>query len=193
MQEETSKRAVWEARRSGVEDGDGGVQAAQRRHVELERVAEPERYPLIVVLDHLEDPQNFGAILRSCETLGVRAVVYPKDRSSQITPAVIRASAGAIYHLDLAKVVNIAGALEKLREAGYWIYGTAEDGVSLDEFSAPMPLALVLGNEGRGVSNRVAKMADGHIRIPLVGKVESLNVSVAAGILLYSLSRGLKR
>ncbi len=168
---------------------DQGVVAyvASERQMALETLLDrKDHYPVVVIVDHVEDPYNFGAILRTAETLGIKGIIYPKDRNSQLTAGVIKASSGAVHHLDLVKVVNLASAVERLKEAGYWIYGTADDGaVSLPEFTPNYPMALVLGNESRGVSNRLSKMMDVTVRIPLKGKVSSLNVSVAAGILIY--------
>ncbi|MGE4169462.1 MAG: 23S rRNA (guanosine(2251)-2'-O)-methyltransferase RlmB [Candidatus Margulisiibacteriota bacterium] len=152
-----------------------------------------EDYPFVVALDHLEDPYNFGAILRSCEQFGVKAVIFPKDRSCQITPGVIKASAGALYHLTLIRVVNIGQALERLKQEHYWIYGTdVETGRPLESFQPNFPMVLVMGNEGRGMATRTTKICDESVHITTKGQLDSLNVSVAAGILIHSLSQHLE-
>jgi 23S rRNA (guanosine2251-2'-O)-methyltransferase len=151
-----------------------------------------ENYPFIIAIDHLQDPYNFGAILRTCEILGVKAVVYPKDRNCQITPGVIKASSGAISHLDMIKVVNLAQAIKTLDSNGYWIYGADSNaGVSLNEIKVQAPIVLVVGNEQKGISTRVSSMLHSSINIPATGKTQSLNVSVATGIITYVLSQQL--
>ncbi|NBV42017.1 23S rRNA (guanosine(2251)-2'-O)-methyltransferase RlmB [bacterium] len=148
------------------------------------------RHPILLIVDHLEDPFNFGAILRSAELFGAKGVIYPKDRNTTLTPGVIKAASGAIHYLDLVKVVNIGNTLDRLKAEGYWIYSThVEHGVPLPEIEPNFPMVLVVGNEGKGVSNRVQKMADVSLNIPTVGNLESLNVSVATGIALYHFSQ----
>lgn len=150
--------------------------------------AHPDHYPIVLALDHIEDPYNFGAILRTAEQMGVRAVIFPKDRSCQITPGVIKASSGAIHYLEMVRVVNVAQSLDALRNAGYWLIGTQiEEGTPLPDFTPVFPMVLVLGNEAKGQSRRISKMVDSHIYIPTNGRVSSLNVSVAAGILAYTI------
>ncbi len=147
----------------------------------------PKDYPIIVILDHLEDPHNMGAIARTCAGLGVKAMLYPKDRQAPINSGTVKSSAGGIYHINLVKITNVADTLLKLRDAGYWIFGTdSETGEPLTRMKPQFPCALVVGNEGSGISNRVLKMVDLNIRIPMSGRMESLNVSVATGIILYT-------
>ena len=157
-------------------------------HTPLEAILKkPEEFPIIVVLDHLEDPHNMGAIARTCAGLGVKAMLYPKDRQAPISSGTIKASAGGIYHINLVKITNVADTLLKLRDAGYWIFGTdSETGEALPRVKPQFPCALVVGNEGSGISHRVLKMVDLNVRIPMSGRMESLNVSVATGIILYS-------
>jgi 23S rRNA (guanosine2251-2'-O)-methyltransferase len=153
-------------------------------------IAHKEDTQLIVALDHIEDPYNFGAILRTCETLGVKSVIFPKDRNAQMTPGTIKASSGAVHHLNLVKVTNIAQSLIQLKKAGFWVYGSiAEEGEALDQVNPAFPMVLVMGNENKGLSKRVTSLLDGRLAIPMSGQVGSLNVSVAAGILIYALSR----
>jgi 23S rRNA (guanosine2251-2'-O)-methyltransferase len=153
-------------------------------------VMNPKKYPLVLAVDHIEDPYNFGAIIRTAEIFGVKAIIYPKDRNSQITPGVIKVSSGAIHHLDIIKVVNLAQALQKLEKAGYWLYGAdSNQGTDLDTFSPSFPLVLVVGNEHKGISTRISKMLHLKVKIPTIGKTDSLNVSVATGVISYHLFR----
>ncbi|MEK9657858.1 MAG: 23S rRNA (guanosine(2251)-2'-O)-methyltransferase RlmB [bacterium] len=145
--------------------------------------------PLIVILDHIEDPHNMGAIFRSCEALGHPFVIFPKHRSSPIGTGSIRSSAGAIWHLNLCQVSNISQSLRELKKKGYWIYAASEhEGTSLTHVDLCQPAVLLLGNEHKGISPIHKKMVDFFIEIPLSGQVSSLNVSVAAGIILYTFS-----
>ena len=145
-----------------------------------------EKHPLIVILDHLEDPFNVGAIMRTCEGLGVSTIILAKNRQAPLNSGVIKASSGAAYHLNIIQVSNIAQAIEHCQKIGYWVYATdSEKGQNLDSFSPSKGSALVLGNENKGISQRVSKLVDHHIKIEMQGNIQSFNVSVAAGILLY--------
>ena len=145
-----------------------------------------EKHPLIVILDHLEDPFNVGAIMRTCEGLGVKAIILPKNRQAPLNSGVIKASSGAAYHLDIIQVSNISQAIEHCQKIGYWAYATdSEKGQELESFSPTQGSALILGNENKGISQRVSKLVDHHIKIEMKGNIQSFNVSVAAGILLY--------
>lgn len=147
-------------------------------------------FPLVLAVDHIEDPHNFGAIMRTCDCFGFKAIIFPKNRNVDLTASVIKASSGAVYHLNMIQVANIANSLKSLQQAGYWVYGTdMENSVPLNEFSPAFPLVVVMGNEGKGLSNRVADVCDQLISIPQEGNVSSLNVSVATGILTYNLSQ----
>lgn len=143
-----------------------------------------KEYPLIVVLDHLEDPHNFGAIIRTCEALGVDGIVIPNDRSVGINATVVKTSAGAISHIKIAKVSNIYATINKLKGLGYWIVSTDMEGVNYNEIDYKVPICLVIGNEGKGVSKIVKDNADYIVTIPMSGKVNSLNASVSAGIII---------
>jgi 23S rRNA (guanosine2251-2'-O)-methyltransferase len=145
-----------------------------------------ENHPLIVILDHLEDPFNAGAIMRTCEGLGVKTIIIAKNRQAPINSGVIKASSGAAYHLNIIQVSNIAQAILHCQKIGYWVYATdSEKGKDLNSFSPSKGSALVLGNENKGISQRVSKLVDHHIKIEMKGNIQSFNVSVAAGILLY--------
>jgi 23S rRNA (guanosine2251-2'-O)-methyltransferase len=141
-----------------------------------------------VILDHLEDPYNFGAIMRTAVALGVDAIIYPKDRQVSITAGVIKASSGAAYKIPLVRVPNVAQCVETLKKHDIWVYGTnVENGEPLNRVRVNTPFALVVGNESKGVSKRISKLVDCNVHIPTTGRIESLNVSVATGILLYSM------
>ncbi len=143
---------------------------------------------LIVVLDELEDPHNLGAILRSASATGVHGVVIKKRNAAGLTPTVAKVSAGAIEHVKVAEVANISQTLKKLKELGYWVAGA--DGYKAQDYRHPKydsPLALVMGNEGKGISRLVKENCDFFVSIPMKGKIESLNASVACGVLLYEI------
>ncbi|MFO7697432.1 MAG: 23S rRNA (guanosine(2251)-2'-O)-methyltransferase RlmB [Anaerolineae bacterium] len=147
--------------------------------------------PLLLVLDELQDPQNVGALLRTAEAVGVHGVIIGAHRAAQITPAVSRASAGAAEHLLVCAVTNIAKALQSLRNMGLWIAGIEDLPEAQDYRQADLkrPLALVLGSEGQGLRRLVAKQCDYLLRIPMRGRINSLNVSVAGALVLYEALR----
>jgi 23S rRNA (guanosine2251-2'-O)-methyltransferase len=154
--------------------------------------------PLIVALDQIQDPQNLGSICRTAECAGVAGVVIPERRAAEVTPAVCKASAGAVEHLPVARVRNIADFLAEAREAACWCYGAsarepgaARRAVAYDEPDyAGSGVVLVLGSEGDGLRPRVAKACDELIALPLLGRIESLNVSAAAAAILYEILQG---
>jgi 23S rRNA (guanosine2251-2'-O)-methyltransferase len=147
--------------------------------------------PLIVVLDQIQDPQNLGAICRSAECAGATGVVIGERRSAEVTPAVCKASAGAVEHLPIARVRNIADFVAEAKGAGIWCYG-ADGGAPLayDAVDFDGPVAIVLGSEGRGLRPRVAAACDALVAIPLRGRIESLSVAAAAAVLLYAAASG---
>lgn len=146
---------------------------------------------LIVVLDQIQDPQNLGAICRSAECAGATGVVIAERRSAEVTPAVCKASAGAVEHLPIVRVRNIADFLAEAKEAGIWCYG-ADGGAPLSYEAVDFdgPVAIVLGSEGRGLRPRVASACDVLVAIPLRGRIESLSVGAAAAVLLYAAAGG---
>lgn len=146
-----------------------------------------DELPFILALDTLEDPQNVGSLMRSAEAVGVHGILLPERRAVGITPAVSRASAGAVEHLLVATVVNLARALEQLKAADVWIVGVEETPQSqrYTDVDLNMPLALVLGSEGRGMRPLIRKTCDLLVEIPMRGRIHSLNVSVAGSLLLY--------
>ena len=145
--------------------------------------------PLIVVCDELSDPHNLGAVIRTADAAGAHGVIIPKRRSVGLTWAVGKASAGAVEHLPVARVGNLASTLEELKARGLWVYAADMDGAPWCQTDFTGPVALVIGSEGRGVSRLVKEKADFVVSLPLKGKINSLNASVAAGILCYEVSR----
>ena len=156
----------------------------------LEEAASRGETPLIVICDELSDPHNLGAILRSAECAGAHGVIIPKRRSVGLTATVAKASAGAIEYMKVAKVGNVNNAIAELKEKGVWIYGTAAEG-SIPMYKADLtgPTAIVIGNEGDGMSPLVRKNCDVMVHIPMKGRITSLNASAAASILLYEAVR----
>ncbi len=146
--------------------------------------------PLLVVCDELSDPHNLGAILRTAECAGAHGVIIPKRRSVGLTAVVGKASAGAIEYMPVARVSNIAATLRELKQRGVWIFGTAAEGATpLYDADLTLPAAIVIGNEGVGMSRIVAEQCDFKVSIPMKGRISSLNASTAAAILLYEAVR----
>jgi 23S rRNA (guanosine2251-2'-O)-methyltransferase len=145
---------------------------------------------ILVVLDGIEDPHNLGAIIRTAHAAGAAGIVIPERRAAGVTDVVAKAAAGALEHLPVIRVTNINRTLEELKERGYWIYGLDERGAEdYDRVQFSTPTALVLGAEGKGLHEQVRKHCDVLVRIPMAGKISSLNVSVAAGIVLFEWKR----
>jgi 23S rRNA (guanosine2251-2'-O)-methyltransferase len=161
--------------------------AAAQRYADLDGVAACE---MLVVLDGVEDPHNLGAIIRTAHAAGAGAVVIPERRAAGITDVVAKAAAGALEHLPVVRVTNINRALEELKQRGFWIYGLDERGtVTYDRVEYASPAAVVLGGEGKGLHEQVRKHCDALVRIPVAGRIPSLNVSVAAGVMLFEWRR----
>lgn len=165
---------------------------SSKQYTDIDSVITAKRgeYSLIVVLDGVEDPHNLGAILRTADAVGADGVIIPERRAVGITGTVAKASAGASEHLPVAKVTNIARTLEELKAKNLWIVGLDERGKqSYDSVDYKMNCVLVFGAEGKGLHDLVAKKCDFLVSIPMLGKVPSLNVSVAAGVVLYEVVR----
>jgi len=163
-----------------------------KQYNDLDDVVAAKRgqFSLVVVLDGVEDPHNLGAILRTADAAGADGVVIPERRAAGVTPTVTKASAGASEHLPIAKVTNIGRTLEELKSKNLWIVGLDERAPqNYDSLDYKMDCAIVLGAEGKGVHELVRKKCDFLISIPMLGKVPSLNVSVAAGVMLYEIVR----
>jgi 23S rRNA (guanosine2251-2'-O)-methyltransferase len=156
----------------------------------LEEALEREGTPLLLVLDGVQDPHNLGACLRSADAAGVAAVIVPRDRAAGLTPAVRKVAAGAAETVPLVSVVNLARTLRALKERGIWLVGT-DDSADRSHFESDLtgPLALVMGSEGEGLRRLTRDCCDQLVAIPMAGAVESLNVSVAAGVVLYEAVR----
>ena len=148
-----------------------------------------KEYPLVVLLDHIEDPHNFGAIIRSCEAFGVDAIIIPNDRSVDITGTVVKASVGTIEKVKIIKVTNLNNTIKKLKDYGYWVVGTDMEGTVYTDIDYKMKTALIIGNEGKGISRLVSENCDYLAKIPMSGTVNSLNASVACGIFLAEINR----
>jgi 23S rRNA (guanosine2251-2'-O)-methyltransferase len=148
----------------------------------------PER-SLVLVLDHIEDPQNLGAILRSADVFAADLVLAPRRRSAPLTDAAVKASAGAAAYAPLALVPNLAEALRKLKKAGYWLFAADSGGASLSEADISERAVFALGNEGAGLSRLIKEECDFALSIPMAGHVDSLNVSAAAAVLMYEYRR----
>ena len=168
--------------------------AAVREYVSVEDILQIARdkgeQPLIVVCDELSDPHNLGAILRSAECAGAHGVIIPKRRSVGLTATVAKASAGAMEYMKVARVSNINAAMQELKDKGVWIFGTAaEEAIPMYKADLKGPAAIVIGNEGVGMSQLVRKNCDVIVSIPMAGRISSLNASAAASILLYEAVR----
>jgi 23S rRNA (guanosine2251-2'-O)-methyltransferase len=156
--------------------------------VELEELIDAAR--LLVILDGVEDPHNLGAIIRTAHAAGANAIIVPERRSAPLTETVERAAAGALEHLPVARVINVSQSLERLKTSGFWIYGLDERASeSYDAVDFISPTVFVLGGEGKGLHQGVQKHCDVLVRIPMAGAVSSLNVSVAAGVVLFEWRR----
>ena len=156
----------------------------------LARVRERGQPPFLIALDGVEDPHNLGAVIRTAEAAGAHGVVVPRRRAAGLGPATARAAAGATAHLPVVGVANLVAALEHLKTEGVWIVGADPGAPELyDSGSLVPPIALVVGGEGRGLHRLIRERCDRLVRIPLWGRVQSLNVSVAAGLLLYEVAR----
>lgn len=147
--------------------------------------------PFIVILDEIEDPHNLGSIVRTAELFGVHGIIIPKRRSASVSTTVYKSSVGAIEHVKIAKVTNINTVIEELKEQGIWVYGAD---IRATEYSYQVdfsgPCAIIIGNEGRGISKLTVQKCDKLIKIPMVGKINSLNASVAGGIIMYEVLKG---
>ena len=168
--------------------------AAVREYVTVESILESAaakgENPLLVICDEISDPHNLGAILRSAECAGAHGVIIPKRRSVGLTATVAKASAGAVEYMKVARVANLNSAIAELKEKGVWVFGTAAEGsVPMYRADLRVPAAIVIGNEGDGISPLVRKNCDMLLSIPMRGKISSLNASAAASILLYEALR----
>jgi 23S rRNA (guanosine2251-2'-O)-methyltransferase len=165
---------------------------ASQKYRSLDDVAERAR--MLVFLDGVEDPHNLGAVIRTAHAAGVDAIVIPERRAAGLTETVAKAAAGALEHLPVVRVGNLNRALDEIKDRGFWIYGVDERGTQdYDQAVYASPAAMVLGGEGKGIHEMVRKRCHAVVRIPMAGKISSLNVSVAAGIVLFDWKRRLER
>ncbi len=155
----------------------------------LKTAKERNEKPFIIICDEIEDPHNLGAIIRTAEATGVHGIIIPKRRSASLNATVAKSASGALEYMKVARVTNIANTIDYLKENGVWVFGADMDGddYTLTDFN--MPCAIVIGNEGKGIGTLTAKKCDGIISLPMCGKINSLNASVAAGILMYEVVR----
>ena len=166
----------------------------RRRYWELDELAaaalKQRPDPVLLMLDSLQDPQNLGSLSRTAEATGVHGIVLSRNRSPEITPAVVKASAGAAEHLRYARVANLSAALDSLKKLGFWAVGLAGDAPTrYTDFDYRRPLVLVVGAEGAGLHQLIRRKCDALVHIPMRGRVESLNAAVAGSILLYEVLR----
>ncbi len=155
-----------------------------------EKIRSSHGHSVVLILDNIEDPQNLGSLIRTAEASGVLGIIIPKDRAVGITPAVVKASAGAAFHLPVIRVTNLVAAMEELKKEGFWIVGAdAQGDQNLFEIKFDMNVGLVIGSEGKGVRPLVIKKCDFRIRIPMKGKVSSLNAAVSGAVILFEILR----
>ena len=176
---------------SGNENHQGIVAfAAVREYSTVDDIlayaAEKDEPPFIVILDEIEDPHNLGAIIRTAECAGVHGVIIPKRRSVGLSYTVGKASAGAIEYMRVARVTNIAALIDDLKSKGVWVYGADMNGTDYQKCNFSGACAIVIGNEGKGISRLVREKCDVIVSLPMKGQINSLNASVAAGIIMYS-------
>lgn len=194
---EISKQQFAELGATGESQGVAAV-IATRSYVPVDAILAAARKrgepAFLLVLDEIEDPHNLGALLRTAEAAGVHGVILPKHHSAPLSAVAIKASAGAALHLPIARVTNMVRALEELQGEGVWVVGTdAAADSAYDEFDFARPIAIVIGNEGKGIRRLVKERCDALVTIPMYGTVESLNASVAGGLVLFAAARARHR
>ena len=140
---------------------------------------------IVIILDHLEDPHNFGAIIRTCEAAGINSIIIPKDRSVKVNSTVMKTSAGTLERVDICMVTNLVSTIKQLKEHGFWIIGTDMEGTDYRKIDYKGKIAIVIGNEGKGLSRLTEENCDFIAKIPMYGTVNSLNASVAAALVIY--------
>lgn len=163
------------------------IEALEYEYADIDEIINENGF--IVMLDHLEDTHNFGAIIRTCEAAGVDGIIIPKDRSVSVNSTVMKTSSGAAVNVKICMVTNLVQTINYLKEKGYWIYASSMDGTNYTNEDYKTSTCIIIGNEGKGVSELVKKSADFILSIPMIGKINSLNASVAAGIFIYEVVR----
>ena len=159
------------------------------KYLTIDDIVKDDKSNFVVMLDSLEDPHNFGAIIRTCECAGVNYIIIPKNRSVSVNSTVYKTSAGAVNNVKIVEVVNLANTIKKLKDLGYWIYGADMDGKDYRSIDFTGKTCLVIGSEGHGIKQIVNKSCDEIVSLPMKGKINSLNASVAAGILIYEIMK----
>lgn len=187
----TPKKTLSDMTNGGVHQG-FVLKVSEFAYADLSEImtkAENEENPLILILDGLTDPHNLGSILRTADATNVTGIIIPKHRSVGVTPVVSKTSTGAVEHVPIARVTNLSQTLDTLKDKEFWIFGTDMNGTPSHKWNTKGKLALVIGNEGKGISHNIKKQVDEMITIPMKGHVQSLNASVAAAILMYEVFR----
>ncbi|HFZ6998559.1 TPA: 23S rRNA (guanosine(2251)-2'-O)-methyltransferase RlmB [Streptococcus agalactiae] len=187
----TPKKTLSDMTNGGVHQG-FVLKVSEFAYADLSEImtkAENEENPLILILDSLTDPHNLGSILRTADATNVTGIIIPKHRSVGVTPVVSKTSTGAVEHVPIARVTNLSQTLDTLKDKEFWIFGTDMNGTPSHKWNTKGKLALVIGNEGKGISHNIKKQVDEMITIPMNGHVQSLNASVAAAILMYEVFR----
>lgn len=187
----TPKKTLSDMTNGGVHQG-FVLKVSEFAYADLSEImtkAENEENPLILILDGLTDPHNLGSILRTADATNVTGIIIPKHRSVGVTPVVSKTSTGAVEHVPIARVTNLSQTLDTLKDKEFWIFGTDMNGIPSHKWNTKGKLALVIGNEGKGISHNIKKQVDEMITIPMNGHVQSLNASVAAAILMYEVFR----
>jgi len=159
------------------------------KYYSLEDVVKDNDSNFIVMLDSLEDPHNFGAIIRTCECAGVNYIIIPKKRSVSVNSTVYKTASGALSHMKIVEVVNLSNTIRKLKDLGYWVYGAEANGKDYRSIDFKGKTCLVIGSEGHGLKQIVTSSCDEIVSLPMKGKINSLNASVAAGILIYEIMK----
>ena len=155
----------------------------------LDYAKEKGEMPFIIICDGIEDPHNLGAIIRTAEAAGVHGIIIPKRRSASLNATVAKSASGALEYMKVARVTNITNTIDYLKENGVWVFGADMDGTDYEKIDFNCPAAIVIGNEGKGIGELTAKKCDQIVMLPMNGKINSLNASVAAGILMYEVVR----
>lgn len=188
----------WTPKKTLSEMSDGAVhqgfvlRVSEFAYAELSDIitkAESEENPLIIILDGITDPHNFGSILRTADATQVTGIIIPKHRAVGVTPVVAKTSTGAVEYVPIARVTNLSQTLDILKEKGFWVFGTDMDGTPSHRWNTAGKLALIIGSEGKGISPNIKKQVDEMITIPMAGHVQSLNAGVAAAVLMYEVFR----
>ncbi|MDE7454607.1 MAG: 23S rRNA (guanosine(2251)-2'-O)-methyltransferase RlmB [Clostridia bacterium] len=158
-------------------------------YCDVEDIIAASSQPFVIILDGINDPHNFGSIIRTCECAGVTGIIIGKNRQVAVTDTVARCSAGAVAHIKIARVTNVNTAIKQLQQAGVWVYALDMDGQEITQTNLTGSVALVVGNEGDGIAHLTKSLCDGVVSLKLKGKVNSLNASVACGVAMYEVVR----